>query len=166
MRPASKTLLSKMRDIAGALMDTESSGDRSTTVTLTGVHPKYVRELGTLLLHLAKGEDVRRLFPRSKPTKERDHKNAALAYWARFAVDHDVAAASDAARAILPALSSRTIADIKGKYRKRSLKMLNLDGRRVTYEISKGIEIKAPSKAQYAAMIAHLRKKEARTRRP
>lgn len=162
-RPASVAFLSKLRTIASALRYIDND-----VASNLAVDAKRVRELGALLMRISNGEDARRLFrqdERSKPSREREHHNVALAYWATFAIAHDRDAAIAAARKITPTLSKRSILDIKGRHRRRSLRMLNVDGR-ATFEQIAGVEIKAPTRQQYAALTAYLRKKRKHSRDP
>jgi hypothetical protein len=161
-RPASAALLSELRDVAQALRSATVDGS---SVILTNVGLRYIQEIGSLLIRISNGENARLLFrqdKRTKPTRERDHKNMALAYWAEFAIDLNQSAAMKAARTILPRASDRRILDLKGKYRRQALARLNLAGRPVAYVIGDGVEIAAPSKRQYASLIKYLRKKSAR----
>lgn len=158
---ASRALLSKLGEIASALMYAD---EEIAAALVEKKSAKHLRELGKVLHRISNGEDAHRLFrqdERSKPSKEREHKNAAFAYWATFAVAHGQAAAIAAARKIVPTLSARSILDIKGRHQRRSLRMLNVV-QPVTYEVRAGVEITTPTRQQYAALVAYLRKKQAR----
>ena len=190
---ASDELLRRLADIARCMMEpsrTETTKGKvvkrkiSTGVSYRylidpgintiGVHRvpvKTFRELGSLLLRIASGDDARTVFrqnERVKPSKKSEHQARALAYWSTRALNPSAIdkRALRTANDVVPRpkyLSDATVRKIAQRYRQDCMWLLAQGLKLKDLKVVGGKTIKLRHPEQIANLQKYLRKKSARS---